>query len=61
VEDGGHARVEAGKSFGIVPKWFIHSCIKISSMVGRFEGSLLRILVIKSLAASEMATFSGKL
>jgi len=50
VDDGGHARVEAGSNLGIVPRWFIHSWVKISSIVGLFDGSLLRISVTKFLA-----------
>lgn len=58
--DGGHAKVEAGNSLGIVPPWFMNSWFKISSTVGLFDGSLLRILVMRSRAASEIGTFSGK-
>ena len=60
VEEGGQARVEAGKSLGIVPPWLRNSWLRISSILGLFEGSLFRILVIKSLAESDMGTFSGK-
>jgi hypothetical protein len=60
VEEGGQAKVDAGSSLGIVPPWLINSWFKISSTVGLFEGSLFKILVIRSLAASEIGTFSGK-
>ncbi len=59
VDEGGHARVEAGRSRGMVPPWLINSWFRISSMFGLFEGSLFKILVIRSLAASDMGTFSG--
>jgi hypothetical protein len=60
VDDGGHARVEAGRSLGMVPPWLMNSWFRISSIFGLLEGSLFKILVIRSLAASEMGTFSGK-
>ena len=60
VDEGGHANVEAGKSLGIVPPWLINSWFRISSMDGLFEGSLFRIFVIISRAASDIGTFSGK-
>jgi len=59
VEDGGQAKVEAGNNLGIVPPWLMNSWLKISSTVGLLDGSLFNIFVIRSLAASEMGTFSG--
>lgn len=60
VEDGGQASVDAGKSLGIVPPWLMNSWFKISSTLGLLAGSLLSILVMRSLAVSEIGTFSGK-
>jgi hypothetical protein len=60
VEEGGQANVDAGSNLGMV-ELLIHSWLKISSIEGRFAGSLLRIFVIISRAESEIATFSGKL
>jgi len=40
---GGHARVDKGRNFGIVPGGFINGWLNISSRVGLLLGSKLRI------------------
>jgi len=59
-EEGGTERVETGRIRGTVPPLLRKGWTAISSKVGRFKGSGLKIFVIRSLAASEMGALSGK-
>jgi hypothetical protein len=57
---GGQAKKLWGRLFGIVFE-FKNSCYKISSNVGLLAGSFVKMRVMRSLAASEITTCSGKL
>ena len=52
--------MDAGRMRGIWPPWLMNSWARISSMVGLFDGSLFKIFVMRSRAASVIGTFSGK-
>ena len=56
--DGGQAKSDWGNNLGI---WqlVMNGCIHIWSRVGLADGSPVRILEIKSLASSEIGTWSG--
>ena len=58
--EGGQARKDGGKVLGMVlPD--MNSCFIMSSRVGLYEGSPINILEMRSLAASDIWTCSGKL
>ena len=57
--DGGHASVDNGSDFGIVPPLFIKGWAIIWSRVGLFDASKTRIFVIRFLLYSDIITCSG--
>ena len=60
VAEGGQAKVESGNILGIDASLHKKGEIMISSRVGLFYGSKLRIFVIMLLASSEIWMCSGK-
>ena len=61
MAEGGQAKVLKGSIRGIFPPLLRKECCIISSKDGRFVGSKTKIFLIKSLAYSEIGTWSGKL